>query len=342
MEKRKNTSRSKSKKNKSKSKSKSPNNDIRNPSGAYFYFKQKSVLLTFAHTEKYGLEKNFLGEYLYDTLKCEVTVVCLEHHKDGNPHLHAWLEWDSPFYTTNAHIFDVKGCHPNIGQMFDKCKNTRNNALTYMIKEDKELFAKGINIENWKYASKNKTKYICEDLIQGKIELTDLVEKNPNLLMSYNKIKTNLASFKLDKSENQNIFKTKENLWIWGYPGIGKTVYAKSLNQSYYMKMQNKWWDGYANEEVVILDDFNDKSLGYYIKIWADNYNCKGEIKNGTIPLNYKMFIVTSNYMPREIWHDDPVMILAIARRFKFITVKGIYPNYQPMNLPNPSSANFL
>lgn len=214
------------KKTKSKSKSPSPNNVITNPKNSIFNFKQKSILLTYPHVEKYNIGKEELGEYLYDTFNCKITVVCLEHHKDGNPHLHAWLEWEEVFSTKNAHIFDFKGAHPNIGQMLDKGKNTRSNALNYMCKEDENLFARGIDIENWKYSSKNHTKYMCEDLLKGKIELSTLVEKQPNLLMNYTRLKTNLAQYKLDKSQNETIYKTTNNLWIFGYPGCGKTYYA--------------------------------------------------------------------------------------------------------------------
>ena len=342
MEKRNSNKKSKSK-SKSKNKNyKNPNNDIRNPNNSVFNFNQKSVFLTYAHVENYDFDKKMLGEYLYDKFKCEVTVVCLEHHKDGNPHLHAWLEFDKQFHTRNPHIFDFHYCHPNIGQMLDKYKNSRNNALQYMMKEDEDLFVKGIDLEQWKYSSKNKTKYMCEDLIKGKIELKNLVEKNPQLLMNYNRLKTNLASFRLDMAENENIEKTTENLWIYGKPGSGKTYYVKKNYPNHYLKLQNKWWDGYNGEEVVLLDDFNDKNMGYYVKLWADNYNCKGEIKNGTISLNFKKFIITSNYMPREIWAEDPAMILAICRRFKFIQIHGSFPLFEPIELPNPISGNFI
>lgn len=340
--KRRNTSKSSSRSNSNKKYKKNPYNNITNPNNSIFYFKQKSVFLTYPHVEKYNIQKEELGNYLYDTFNCTVTVVCLEHHQDGNPHLHAWLEWENPFFTKNAHIFDYKDAHPNIGQMLDKYKNKRGNALNYMLKEDQNLFAKGIDIEEWKYSSKNKTKYMCEDLIKGNVTLPTLVEKNPQLLMNYNRMKINLAQYNLDKSENKNIFKTCNNLWIWGRPGIGKTVFATRKFPKHYLKLQNKWWDGYKGEEVVILDDFSDKTLGYYIKIWADNIEHKGEIKNSTIPLNFHTFVITSNYMPREIWKDDPILIVAVCRRFNFITIKGEFPNFEEVKMPNPLEANFL
>ena len=327
-------------KNNNKSRSKSPiPRCSKSPSN--FYFKQKSCFLTYPHVEKSGMTKEDLGNYLYDTFKCSVTVVCLEHHKDGNPHLHAWIEWEEQFFTRNIRLFDYKGQHPNIGRMQDKRKNTRNNALTYMMKEDNNLFVKGIDLEQWKYSCKNKTKYMYEDLIKGNIQLNELVEKQPQLLMNYNRLKINLEAYNLDKKENLNIMKTNENLWIFGHPGTGKTYYATHLYPKFYMKQQNKWWDGYKGEEVVILDDLDDASMSHYIKIWADNYNTTGEIKNGTIQLNFKVFIITSNYMPRNLWKNDKQVQYAICRRFNFITVMGQYPNFKRVPLPNPITNPF-
>jgi len=105
-------------------------------------------------------------------------------------------------------------------------------------------------------------------------------------------------------------------IWIWGPPGSGKSHAARSLSDTPYIKSQSKWWDGYDGEEVVILDDLDTHVLGHYLKIWTDKYSCTGETKGGTVQLRHKYFIVTSNYTPDELWKEDPVMNLAIKRRF--------------------------
>lgn len=72
-------------------------------------------------------------------------------------------------------------------------------------------------------------------------------------------------------------------------------------NPGAFRKQQNKWFDGYAGQDVIILDDLDllgGQTLGHYLKIWADRYPCYGEVKGSTVGLAHKKFIVTSNYRP--------------------------------------------
>lgn len=111
-------------------------------------------------------------------------------------------------------------------------------------------------------------------------------------------------------------------VWIFGPPGSGKTHAARNdYGDSVFIKAQNKWFDGYAGEKVIVLDDFDKQGvcLGHYLKIWTDKWSCRGEVKGGTINLVHEKFIITSNYLPSELWPDDSVLVDAIVRRFKII-----------------------
>jgi len=58
--------------------------------------------------------------------------------------------------------------------------------------------------------------------------------------------------------------------------------------------------------------------IGHMLKIVADHYECNGEVKGGGVALCHEKFIITSNYLPEDIWVDEQ-MLLAIRRRFEFV-----------------------
>ena len=48
--------------------------------------------------------------------------------------------------------------------------------------------------------------------------------------------------------------------------------------------------------------------LGHYLKIWADRYPCRGEVKGASVQLRHDAFIVTSNYSIKELWPEDELL----------------------------------
>lgn len=75
--------------------------------------------------------------------------------------------------------------------------------------------------------------------------------------------------------------------------------------------------------------------LAHLYKIWADSYALTGEVKGGTIPLNYKRLVVTSNYSINDVFGYDPdtnptakvmaakdSMVAAITSRFIVIRLE--------------------
>jgi len=93
--------------------------------------------------------------------------------------------------------------------------------------------------------------------------------------------------------------------WFWGPTGSGKTRTAVEMGgDDYWMSGKNlRWWDGYAGQSTVIIDDFRGDFCTFHelLRI-LDRYPYRVEIKGGSVPLESKTIIITSPKPPTEAY----------------------------------------
>lgn len=93
----------------------------------------------------------------------------------------------------------------------------------------------------------------------------------------------------------------------WGDTGCGKSYKASEYQGSkYYLHLPEKgtiWWDGYKNEDVVILDDFAGEIPFRYLLRILDRYPLKVQAKGTMCEFTSPTVIITADKHPDE-WYN--------------------------------------
>lgn len=223
-------------------------------------------------------------------------------HLQGYYHLHSNLTWKK-----------LKDKLPRAH--WEICKGTPSSNIKYCSKENNfyEWGVKPLTQQEKGELGKRSWEEAKALAIEGKLD-----EIAPSIYICQY---SNLKRIMFDHQKKPTGLDTLTNHWIHGLSGTGKSRMVWEKYPDAYRKMANKWWDQYNGEDVVVLEDVDlemAKWIGFYLKIWADHYPFRAEIKGGSIMIRPKIFIVTSQYMIHQLW-TDPETNDALCRRFKYI-----------------------
>lgn len=149
--------------------------------------------------------------------------------------------------------------------------------------------------------------------------------------------------------EKYQLLNTKPRDWetkvrvYWGETGVGKTRLCHDKYPTAYWKTKsngsNNWWDGYINQEIVIIDEFYGWFTWDFILRLLDRYPLSVETKGGAVQFVAKKIIFTSNSHPKEWypkmverygWGADPVRNPLERRLTKTIQIHPPLPSSPP------------
>lgn len=241
----------------------------------------------------------------FDAYECEYKIRGFEIAASGTPHLQAYI-----FKKKKASGAQLKRLLPTAH--LELAKGTPQQNRTYCskdgdFKEFGEIPVKGKRTDLTTFVNESKSS-------SSKFSESTLLEEYASLVARYPQFVDRVQSHYHPPTK----LKKLDNHWFHGPPGTGKTVRATLHNPSYFVKAANKWWDGYAGQHTVILEDISPeqgKFLLYFIKIWADFAPFLGQVKCSTMFIRPQSIIVTSNYSIQQMGWDD-VSATAVGRRF--------------------------
>ena len=254
---------------------------------------------------------NYLDTNVEDSLECRYIVYGKEQSASGTPHLQGFVTF-ATLKTIKQAIAALPGSHVEVSV-------TVAAAIAYCKKDGvfQERGTPPLDQSQKGMAGKASEKRRWEDIYSAAREgRTD--EIPAEVLFKHRDL---IKKHRFDALRERQLTDVEtENLWYWGPSGTGKSRKARADHPDCFLKMCNKWWDGYIDQEVVLIEDFDvdHAKLVHHLKIWGDRYPFPIEVKGGSYTIRPQQIIVTSNYSPDQIW-ERAADLEPIMRRFKII-----------------------
>lgn len=222
-------------------------------------------------------------------IECKYHVLGKEVGEQGTKHIQGYIEF------ANAISFDsIKS--KLVRAHIEKRRGTRLQAADYC-KKDKLFEEVGV------LTLQGERTDIKE--IMDKIKTHEFViDDHPNEYARYHvMIDKMIARSYLPRSNPPEVY------WYYGSSGVGKTRNAVELHgiSNTYMKDSSKWWDGYAQQHCIVIDDFMPKDCEEQYRDMLrllDRYPYQGQIKGGYIHIDSPIIIITCEYAPEAVYKN--------------------------------------
>lgn len=230
------------------------------------------------------------------------------------PHLQGFVYFNNPF-----RLQGVKKLLPRAH--LEPMKGTPAQAAEYCRKEADFQFLGEEPISSQEKGAKEKRRYeiAWEQAQAGDLELIDADIR----VRLYGTLKKIRADYQPTPA-NVDVF---DFWWFVGESGTGKSHTARAENPGeLYLKEPNQWWDGYAGEDVVLIEEWGKQHfhLADKLKKWADHYPFRCEVKGACLVIRPKKLIVTSNYTIEECFPCEGDH-LPLLRRFQVRKFGQVY-----------------
>lgn len=119
----------------------------------------------------------------------------------------------------------------------------------------------------------------------------------------------------------------REVFVFWGGTGLGKSrrAWQEAGLDAFPKDPRSKFWDGYRDQEHVVIDEYRgDIAIGHLLR-WLDRYPVVVETKGSGTVLVARRIWLTSN-LPPESWYPglDEATMAALMRRLKVTAFRSL------------------
>ena len=212
-------------------------------------------------------------------LQLEFIIGCLEHGEERQtPHIQGFARFKKQVYYATL--------RSKIACFWEVARGSESQNIDYCTKQNGEKFTWG------KPATEESKKTMSAEARVESLR-KDVIEMNWQQFEDAHPVESTYQkniwlNYKYEHKQDDTIWGgilSKKNFWIYGPPGTGKSRWAWQQQGAIYVKLQNKWWDGfhYADYNIVLIEDWGaDKGmLAPNLKQWSDRYKFIAEIKGG-------------------------------------------------------------
>lgn len=182
----------------------------------------------------------------------------------------------------------------------------QKGAIKYATKMDETMI--GLPFEEGRKPEQGRKRTlvdVCDQLKKGK-KLQKVAEDDPLMIVKHGKGLAMLYGLLQKDREGFAQFS-----WLYGESGLGKTsyIYSKWNKEDVYSKKDNGKdnWDGYDQQEVILLDEFRGNMDIHELLQLTDRYKFQLNVKYSSAKCNSK-FIFVSTEHPPEYYYNGTIL----------------------------------
>jgi len=217
-------------------------------------------------------------------------IIASEVGAAGTPHLQGYIHLQTPLS-----LSVLKKSLPRANLQVAAGSDKQNQ--TYCSKEGNILYEEGTPSEQGK---RTDIKDIADLIKNNLITLEDLMFEYPDMYVKYSR------SFeKMFNAVMKPRSSPPQVHWRWGTAGVGKTRFCIESHPSHYVKDNTMWWDGYVQQEAIIIDDFDNTIPFRTLLRILDRYDYSGQVKGSYVQVNSPYIYITCEYPPRQYWDGN-------------------------------------